>query len=152
MNRLPSKVTDNATPLVLFRQTPYYNFLCTFGCACWPNLRPFNSRKLEFRSKQCEFGGYSNIHKGFKCLDPTTGQIYISRYVVFDEHVFPFSKLHPMLVHNFAPEFCCSQNLLVMGLFVLMHLIWLRRRFLTCQPSVQLLVLCRTLLHMSIVK
>jgi hypothetical protein len=70
-------------------------FLRTFGCACWPNLRPFNPQKLEFRSKQCVFLGYSNHHKGFKCLEPTTGRIYISRDVVFDEHLFPFSKLHP---------------------------------------------------------
>jgi hypothetical protein len=34
--------------------------------------------------------GYSNMHKGFKCLDISTGRIYISRDVVFDEHVFPF--------------------------------------------------------------
>ena len=65
-----------------------------FGCACYPNLRPFNARKLEYRSTQCTFLGYSNIHKGFKCLDHKTGRIYISRDVVFDETLFPFSKLH----------------------------------------------------------
>lgn len=68
--------------------------LRVFGCACWPNLRPYNTRKLAFRSKRCAFLGYSNMHKGFKCLDISTGRIYISRDVVFDEHVFPFSKLH----------------------------------------------------------
>ena len=65
-----------------------------FGCACWPNLRPYNSRKLQFRSKECVFLGYNNIHKGFKCLDLSSGCVYISRDVVFDEDVFPFSKLH----------------------------------------------------------
>jgi hypothetical protein len=40
------------------------------------------------------FLGYSNMHKGFKCLDVTEGRIYISRDVVFDEIVFPFSKLN----------------------------------------------------------
>ena len=34
------------------------------------------------------------MHKGFKCLDVSTGRIYISRDVIFDEHVFPFSELH----------------------------------------------------------
>ena len=30
--------------------------LCTsFGCAVWPNLRPYNSRKLAFRSTRCVF-------------------------------------------------------------------------------------------------
>lgn len=35
------------------------------------------------------------MHKGFKCLDPKEGRIYISRDVVFDEHVFPFQNLYP---------------------------------------------------------
>jgi len=41
------------------------------------------------------FLGYSSLHKGFKCLEPKTGRFYISRDVVFDEDVFPFSSLHP---------------------------------------------------------
>jgi hypothetical protein len=40
------------------------------------------------------FLGYSNQHKGFKCLDPSDGRVYISRDV-FDEAVFPFASLHP---------------------------------------------------------
>jgi hypothetical protein len=35
------------------------------------------------------------MHKGFKCLDFAEGQIYISRDVIFDETVFPLSKLNP---------------------------------------------------------
>lgn len=35
------------------------------------------------------------MHKGFKCLDPAEGRIYISRDVVFDESIFPFSSLRP---------------------------------------------------------
>ena len=66
-----------------------------FDCACWPNLHPYNSKKLEFRSKQCVFLGYSNLHKGYKCLDPTQGRVYISRDVVFDETIFPFASMHP---------------------------------------------------------
>jgi hypothetical protein len=40
------------------------------------------------------FLGYSNMHKGFKCLDTRTSRIYISRDVVFYEDLFSFSKLH----------------------------------------------------------
>ena len=35
------------------------------------------------------------MHKGFKCLDISTGRVYISRDVIFDENVFPFASLHP---------------------------------------------------------
>ena len=54
-----------------------------------------NTHKLQFCSKKCVFIGYSNSHKGFKCLDPSDGRVYISRDVVFDETVFPFATLHP---------------------------------------------------------
>jgi hypothetical protein len=35
------------------------------------------------------------MHKEFKCLDVAVGRVYISRDVVFDESVYPFSKLNP---------------------------------------------------------
>jgi histone deacetylase 1/2 len=96
INRTPSKVINYATPLErLFHHTPDYSSLRVFGCACYPNLRPYNQHKLDFRSKQCVFLGYSSMHKGFKCLEVSTGRVYISRDVVFDESEFPFSKLHP---------------------------------------------------------
>jgi len=74
INRIPSKVIDFATPLErLLDQQPDYKSLRVFGCACWPNLRLYNTRKLQFRSKQCVFIGYSVLHKGFKCLDVSNG-------------------------------------------------------------------------------
>jgi hypothetical protein len=39
------------------------------------------------------FLGYSSLHKGYKCLHVPTNRVYISRDVVFDEGVFPFSQL-----------------------------------------------------------
>jgi hypothetical protein len=95
INRLPSKVIDNQTTFErLLQQKPDYLSLRTFGCACWLNLRPYNRHKLELRSKQCAFLGYSNLHKGYKCLDIQSGRVYISQDVIFDEEVFPFSTLH----------------------------------------------------------
>jgi hypothetical protein len=78
--------------------------LRVFGCAWWPNLRPYNSRMLEFRSKRCTFLGYSTSHKGFKCLDIAIGRIYISGDVVFDENIFPFADLHPNAGMRFSSE------------------------------------------------
>ena len=93
---LPSHVINHETPVErLLHTKPDYKSLRVFGCACWPNLRPYNNRKLMFRSKQCVFLGYSAQHKGVKCLDVSTGRVYISRDVVFDETQFPFAKLHP---------------------------------------------------------
>jgi hypothetical protein len=89
---MPTRTLNNASPLFrLFNEQPDYSFLRSFGSACWPNLRPYNNRKLSFRSRQCVFIGYSYMHKGYKCLDKSTGRIYISRDVVFDESVYPFT-------------------------------------------------------------
>jgi transposase InsO family protein len=94
INRIPTRVIDNTCPLErLFHVSPNYSLLRIFGCACWPHLRPYNKHKLSFRSKQCVFIGYSSLHKGYKCLDPDSGRVYISRDVKFDEQVFPFAKL-----------------------------------------------------------
>ena len=100
INRLPSPVTSNKSPLeLLFKQSPNYTFLKNFGCACWPYLHSYNNHKMDFRSTRCIFLGYSLNHKGYKCLDPTTNRIYIARNVVFDEHVYPFatSSNHPVI-------------------------------------------------------
>jgi histone deacetylase 1/2 len=49
INRIPSKVINDQSPFErLFGHPPDYSFLRTFGCAVWPNLRPYNSTKLEF--------------------------------------------------------------------------------------------------------
>jgi hypothetical protein len=96
INRLRSKTMNFDTPYErLFHTKPTYSSLRVFGCASWPNLRPYNSHKLAFRSTQCVFLGYSSRHKGVKCLEVKTGRVYISRDVVFDETVFPFQSLHP---------------------------------------------------------
>jgi hypothetical protein len=48
--------------------------------------------------------GYSNIHKGFKCIDISEGRIYISRDVIFDENLFPFAELHSNAGTRFRSE------------------------------------------------
>jgi hypothetical protein len=52
-----------------------------------PTFTPFGLHKLEYRSKPCIFLGYS--YAGYKCLDPITNKVYLSRHVVFDEQNFP---------------------------------------------------------------
>jgi hypothetical protein len=46
INRLPTRVIDNATPLERLlgdKEKPNYDLLKTFSCACWPLLRPYNA-------------------------------------------------------------------------------------------------------------
>jgi hypothetical protein len=93
INRLPTPTLDNATPfLKLFGSSHDYTFFRTFGCSCFPPLHPYTSHKLMFRSKLCIFIVYSSLHKGYKCLDPLTHTVYISRHVVFDKKLFPANE------------------------------------------------------------
>jgi hypothetical protein len=48
--------------------------------------------KLAPRSISCVFLGYSDEHKGFRCLDLLSVRIHISRHVTYVENVFPFSQ------------------------------------------------------------
>ena len=71
-----------------------------FGCLCYPFIRPYNTHKLQYRSVQCFFLGYSLNHKGFLCLDYATGRVYITPHVVFDESTFPLAQSKSSILSN----------------------------------------------------
>jgi hypothetical protein len=72
----------------LFKKSPDYTNLRTFGCLCYHLLRPYTTHKLSFRSKPCIFIGYGGNQCGYRCLDPQTHKVYLSRHV-FNETQFP---------------------------------------------------------------
>ncbi|KAJ9563058.1 hypothetical protein OSB04_008218 [Centaurea solstitialis] len=91
INRLPSRVSSNKAPFEqVFKRKPDYSFLRVFGCQCFPYLCPYNHHKIEFRSTPCVFPGYSLVHHGYRCFDPSSDRIYIARHVRFNKHVFPY--------------------------------------------------------------
>lgn len=96
INCMPSPITGMQSPYQkIFTQAPNYTKLRTFGCLCFPWLRPYTSYKLENRSTPCVFLGYSQTQSAYLCLQPGTGRIYISRHVQFDENSFPFRQSPP---------------------------------------------------------
>jgi transposase InsO family protein len=93
INQLPTPQLSNVSPFFkLFHRSPDYSLLRVFGCACYPLLRPYLPNKLTFKSKQCIFIGFSPNHKGYKCFDPVSQRVYLSRHVVFDETLFPAAQ------------------------------------------------------------
>jgi len=73
---------------MLFSQKPNYTSK-SFGCACYPLLRPYNQHKFDFCSSLC-FLGYASNRKGYICLTPS-GKFIFSRNVLFNELPFPYS-------------------------------------------------------------
>ena len=93
INRLPSWILDTQSPYEkLFGKTPTYDSLHIFGCRCFPYLREYAQNKFDPRSLPCVFWRYSHQFKGYRCLHPPTGKVYLSRHVVFDENMLPFQK------------------------------------------------------------
>ena len=95
INRMPTPILDMLSPFQkIFGSCPSYAKLRVFGCLCYPWLRPYNSHKLESRSKACIFIGYSLTQSAYHCLDPITDRIFVSRHVNFVESVFPYTTIH----------------------------------------------------------
>ena len=87
INRIPSPVIQNQTPYErLFGSPPDYHHLRSFGSACFVLLQPHEHNKLEPRSRLCCFLGYGETQKGYRCYDPVSHRLRISRNVVFWEH------------------------------------------------------------------
>uniref|UniRef100_A0A0V0HAI1 Putative ovule protein n=1 Tax=Solanum chacoense TaxID=4108 RepID=A0A0V0HAI1_SOLCH len=85
-------MAKTSIPFLCSISDPDFSLLRVFGCLRVPWLRPYAKDKLSPRSKPCIFLGYSKVHKGYKCFDRASGKIFVSRHVIFDEHVFPFSS------------------------------------------------------------
>ena len=105
-NRLPISILHHKTSLkVLFKTLPDYSFLKIFGCFYFPNICSYNKYKLQFRSTECTFLGYSLNHKGYKCLD-SIGKIIISRDVIsMSLHFLLLIKFNHLYIILFHPLF-----------------------------------------------
>jgi len=102
INWLPTSSLQFQVPyIVLFHKSPDYAFLRNFGCSCYPFLCPYNKHKLEFRSHECIFLGYSSSHKSYKCLSPS-GRLYVSKDVAFNELKYPFHDLFPTTSNKYV--------------------------------------------------
>ena len=89
INRLPTPLLNHKTPLeTLFHKPPSLSHLRTFGCTCFPLLTPYNSNRLQPKTKSCIFLGYPPFSKGYLYLNQSTNRLYTSRNVLFNESQF----------------------------------------------------------------
>lgn len=97
INRMPTPVLSLNSPYsLLFQTQPNYLKLQKFGCLSFHWLRPYCDHKLQTRSTQCVFLGYSLTQSAYMCYDPTSQRLYVSRHVRFVEDTFPFQSLSKM--------------------------------------------------------
>ena len=59
--------------------------LKVFGCIAYVHVPDELHRKLDPKAEKCIFVGYSLEQKGYRCYNPITRELRISRDVVFDE-------------------------------------------------------------------
>ncbi|KAI5343744.1 hypothetical protein L3X38_011620 [Prunus dulcis] len=110
INRLPTPQLGHLSPYEkLLQRPPDYTSLKSFGCTCFPHMVPYNKHKLSFKSVPCVFIGYDDHYKGYRCLDPISGRVYISRNVTFDETTFPYRQ--PQIAPDAQPTFDAHSDL-----------------------------------------
>ena len=95
INRIPSPVIQNQTPYEhLFGSPPDHHHLHSFGSACFVLLQPHEHNKLEPWLRLCCFLDYGETQKRYRCYDPVSHRLRISRNVVFWKHRSFFELSH----------------------------------------------------------
>ncbi|GKC90760.1 cysteine-rich receptor-like protein kinase 8 [Tanacetum coccineum] len=107
INRYPSLVLKFKTPYeLLLNEVPTNDHLRVFGCLAMASNPSRTTDKFAERGVPCLFIGYPLHQKGYKLYNLQTHSVFVSRDVVFYEHVFPFSAstmlplMHPLPFSN----------------------------------------------------
>jgi transposase InsO family protein len=91
INKLPTPFLPNKSPYqVLHNCLPDIDSLRVFGSLCYATTLQHNRRKLDSRSRKCVYLGFRVGVKGHTLFDLQSREIFISKDVVFFEHIFPY--------------------------------------------------------------
>ena len=86
MNRTPTVAIHDVTPKEKFTSNkPDLSHLKVFGCIAYVHVPDELRTKLDRKAEKCVFIGYSLEQKGYRCYNPATHKLRVSRDVVFDE-------------------------------------------------------------------
>ena len=85
-NRSPTVAVTGVTPYeALYGVKPQVSALKVFGATGYAHIPKDKRRKWDVKSRKVVFLGYAHNTKGYRCLDPATGKIIITRDLVLDE-------------------------------------------------------------------
>ena len=86
MKRFPTAAVHDLTPQEQYTgKKPDLSHMKVFGCIAYVHVPNELQTKLDPKAKKCVFIGYSLEQKGYKCYNPSTRDVNVSRDVVFDE-------------------------------------------------------------------
>jgi len=104
INQLPSSALQRKTPFEkLLLKVPDYHHMKVFGCLAFASNPARSTYKFLPRGVPCVFLGYPSSQKGYKLLNLLTNHTFVSRDVVFHEHIFPFSKSFKFKIKRRVP-------------------------------------------------
>ena len=90
INTTPTSILNGKIPYeVLFNTKPNYDHTKFFGCLCYVHKYQRQKDKFASRSWRCVCAGYPFGKKGWKMYDLDTGELFVSRDVVFFENIYP---------------------------------------------------------------
>jgi hypothetical protein len=94
MNRTPTSTNHGMTPEEKFTGKKLdVSHLKVLGCIAYVHVPDEKRSKLNLKTKKCIFIGYSLEQKGYRCFNPSTQKLQVSKDVVFDEMVSWYSPL-----------------------------------------------------------
>ncbi|MCO5587551.1 hypothetical protein L7F22_041501 [Adiantum nelumboides] len=94
MNTTPTAAVHGVTLEEKYSgKKPNLPHLKVFGCIAYVHISNELCKKLDSKAKKCMFVGYSNEQKGYKCYNPSTCELRVSRDVVFYELVGWYSDV-----------------------------------------------------------
>jgi hypothetical protein len=117
INRLPTPFLQQKSPYqILYQSLPDISFLKVFGSLCFASTIKANRLKLDSRSRKCVHLGFKQGVKGYILFDLHSKVLFLSRDVIFFEHIFPyqcsssvstsstaFSNLDDIFTYNTTP-------------------------------------------------
>lgn len=90
---MPTNTLKIKAPLeVLYNKPLNLSHLKVFGCLCYVHIPSKKYDKNDPKAERCVFLGYSNVSKGYKCLNPRAKQKFITRDVQFLENIPYFTN------------------------------------------------------------
>ena len=104
-NRSPTKALKSVTPHEAWiKRKPDLRHLRIFGCKALVRIPAAFRKKLDSKSKECIFVGYSDSTKGNRLVDPVTKKLQIARDVFFETQFMSSDNASPFDLNDELQE------------------------------------------------